>query len=74
MRIQTLSRNEAKIAMEEWIKNYKIGRLDYDYTILRADLKNLYIKVTKVFEKGYDIDLYFGMEIYKFFNQKEYFN
>lgn len=74
MRIQTLSRNEAKIAMEEWIKNSKIGRLDYDYSILRSDLKNLYIKVKKVFEKGYDIDLYFGIEIYKFFNQKEYFN
>lgn len=74
MKIRVLTRNESKIAMQQWIEFSKLESLEPDYNKLREDLNYLYGKVINNFKKDYDIDLYFGMEIYTYFNSQKYFN
>lgn len=72
MIFKTLSKHEAKIAMDEWINTQKIPELTKDYQKIRAEILNIYEGIKG--KKEYELDLYFGVKLYSYFESKKEFN
>ena len=72
MIFKTLNKNESKIAMDEWINTKKIPLLTDDYNKIRNEILAIYEEVKD--KKDYELDLYFGVKLYSYFNMIKGFN
>ena len=72
MIFKTLNKNESKIAMNEWINTKKIPLLTDDYNKIRNEILAIYEEVKD--KKDYELDLYFGVKLYSYFNMIKGFN
>lgn len=81
MEIKKLNRGEAEKAMNEWVEYYpNLPVLDGEYIVVRNDLINLFNSVTKAIEikgvsmRDYYIDSQFGVLLYLYLLQKDWFS
>ena len=67
MVINTLTRSNAHLAMEEWKSIFpRLPDVDGDYIKIRNDLSESYFAVKEKFSKEYDIDVHFGIYLYDY--------
>lgn len=66
MEYKALSKNEAMKQMEKWIDSEKLPEISGDYVEMRKYLVEQYIKVKNEYRDLYNIDLHFGIALYKY--------
>lgn len=64
MIFKSISRADAKTAMDEWIVHEGDPVVENEYLDIRNQLLLKYDKIEKFYLKDYDKDLYFGTEVY----------
>lgn len=64
MIFKSLSRADAKTAMNEWIAHDVDPVVENEYLDIRNHLLLKYDKIVNAYSKDYDKDLYFGTEVY----------
>lgn len=81
MEIKRLNRGEAEKAMSEWNSSFpQLPVLDGEYSVLRNDLINLFDSVMNevgsegIKSREYYVDSHFGILLYKYLSQKDWFS
>ncbi len=68
---KTYDRGEARVAMENWLKNYpNLPVLNSDYLKMREDIEKIYEEVNQdvIDIKSYPFDVKFGIALYHYFD------
>jgi len=80
MKIIELSKKDAQQNLKNWRASpNELPLLDKEYSQIRTDLKNIYLKVQQTLksenrESKYDLDVLFGLDIYQYLNQQKWFS
>lgn len=78
MKILEYNRNQAHLAFDKWKKDNELSSLPPEYAAIRNDLIQFfdvfYGEVSGEDRKEYMIDTFFGLRIYDYFSNKDWFN
>ena len=69
---KTYDRGEARVAMQEWLKNYPtLPSLNTDYMKMRKDIERIYESIKSIVPdiKSYEFDVRFGVSLYHYLNK-----
>jgi len=78
MRIQKLSKDRAREALDTWRDSHELTELNEEYSLLRNEIKRLYSSAKEESatdsRENYVIDVIVGLGLYKYLGQKAWFN
>lgn len=78
MRIQKLSKDRAREALDTWRDSQELTELNEEYSLLRNEIKRLYSSAKEESatdsRENYVIDVIVGLGLYKYLSQKAWFN
>jgi hypothetical protein len=78
MRIQKLSKDRAREALDTWRDSHELTELNEEYSLLRNEIKRLYSSAKEESatdsRENYVIDVIVGLGLYKYLSQKAWFN
>lgn len=69
MKVNILSRTDAVSEMQRWQQEQTLKPLpDPEYREIRSAFQKFYMETKEEYEKGYQLDVHFGMKLYEYLN------